>query len=426
MALRVVLDKLEHGKYRTAFVTNPDLTFPQLMREIIGQLQDELSQIRSREALLERFNRCLFEAADSGQKVLLFIDEGQALRGPVLESMRLLTSIQENKRNLLTIILAGQPELGTMLTAPKRANLLQRVGVCPILEPLGSEDLVGDYIDHRMERAGSTRNVFTNSGIAAIYESSKGVPRIINRFCKLSLKAGETNRLDEIDAKLVNTIANQFQPSRLLQGLADARGGKETGVQQNPNERPADHNAEELPQNHESIPESATHPIPGSPAVEPERGMSVRARLDEEPPDQDNKTESLTQIDQNVGPENESLDTGPRIEKDHEPLVAPEEPLASHSVEKVSSSLDSIPESESLPSEDTHAIKSDCRVSVRPQPDEPPYQELGLDPDGDSCDRGIEPDTDGLDTAARIEADPPARGCVRAKRRAGLGPNCWI
>ena len=40
MALRVVLDKLEHSKYRTAFVTNPDLTFPQLMREIIGQLQE--------------------------------------------------------------------------------------------------------------------------------------------------------------------------------------------------------------------------------------------------------------------------------------------------------------------------------------------------------------------------------------------------
>ena len=128
--------------------------------------------------------------------------------------MRLLTSIQENKRNLLTIILAGQPELGTMLTAPKRANLLQRVGVCPILEPLGSEDLVGDYIDHRMERAGSTRNVFTNSGIASIYESSEGVPRIINRFCKLCLKTGETNWLNEIDAKVVNTIANQFQPSR--------------------------------------------------------------------------------------------------------------------------------------------------------------------------------------------------------------------
>ena len=86
--------------------------------------------------------------------------------------------------------------------------------------------------------------------------------------------------------------------------------------------------------------------------------------------------------------------------------MPPEELLASHSVEKASSSPDSIPESGSLPSEDTHAIKSDCRVSVRPQPDEMPYQELGLDPDGDSCDRGIEPDTDGLDTAARIEADP--------------------
>ena len=67
MALRVVLDKLEHDKYRTAFITNPDLTFPQLMREVIGQLRNEVCQLRSREALLEHFNRFLLEAAEAGQ-----------------------------------------------------------------------------------------------------------------------------------------------------------------------------------------------------------------------------------------------------------------------------------------------------------------------------------------------------------------------
>ena len=404
MALRVVLDKLEHGKYKTAFVTNPDLTFPQLMREVIGQLQGEDCELRSREELLEQFNRFLVKAAGEQQKVLLFIDEGQALRGPVLESMRLLTSIQENKRNLLTIILAGQPELGTLLTHPKRANLLQRVGVCPILEPLGSEDLVGDYIDHRMERAGSGRNVFTNSGIASIYECSKGVPRLINRFCKLCLKAGETNRLTEIDAEVVGTVANQFQPSRLLQNLADSRGAKEVQIQQSPDERPADDNAEAVTAGQESIPVSESHPGDGmnpdvAYAIEPDREVPTQTQADEEAPypelelepdlilsvrlpSESNNTQSPTSGDQNLETQTESAHTGPRIGRDRERPAVSEEHPADHKVEEASSSQESIPESESHPNEGTHAIKSDCRVSAQAQLDEKrTHPEPGSDPE---------------------------------------------
>ena len=42
MALRVILNSLDHEKYRIAFVTNPEVTFTQLMREIIGQLKLEI------------------------------------------------------------------------------------------------------------------------------------------------------------------------------------------------------------------------------------------------------------------------------------------------------------------------------------------------------------------------------------------------
>ncbi len=260
MALRVVLDKLEHDKYRTAFITNPDLTFPQLMREVIGQLRNEVCQLRSREALLEHFNRFLLEAAE-----------------------------------------AGQPAL-------------QRVGVCPILEPLGSEDLVGDSIGHRMEKAGSTRNVFTNSGIASVYEFSEGVPRLINRFCKLCLKAGETNRLNEINAEVVSTVATQFQPSHILQGLADARGTKEARIQQNPGEPAANQVAEIVSPGQKSTPaaERPLHDIIN--------------------------TESLAHEDRDIGPQTESLDTGPRIENGQEPLVNPERSQADHNAESVSSS----------------------------------------------------------------------------------------
>ncbi|MCI0474209.1 MAG: AAA family ATPase, partial [Ignavibacteria bacterium] len=154
MSLRVTLDSINQDKYRIAFVTNPDLTFPQLLREIIGQLTTETCTIKSKDALLERFNQLLFETVDEGKRVVIFIDEGNAIRRLNLQSLRLLTNMQEDDRNLFTMIIAGQPELGKNLERPEMANLFQRIGVYCKLKKMESEEVVKDYIEHRLERAG--------------------------------------------------------------------------------------------------------------------------------------------------------------------------------------------------------------------------------------------------------------------------------
>jgi len=211
MALRVTLDSLEAEKYKIAFVTNPDLTFPQLLREIVGQLKGEPCSIARKEILLEEFNKIIFESADQDKKVLIFIDEGNVLTGPNLERLRLLTNMQEDTRNLFTIIIAGQPKLGKMLRDKRRANLLQRVGVLCQLEPLNSAQLVRDYVEHRLELVGSKDPIFTDAAYQKIFEFSGGIPRLINKICKLCLKAGETNALDQVNADIVFNVALRFE-----------------------------------------------------------------------------------------------------------------------------------------------------------------------------------------------------------------------
>jgi len=155
MSLRVTLDSINQENYRIAFVTNPDLTFPQIMREIVGQLTNTTCTIKSKEALLEEFNRILFETVDLGKRVLIFIDEGNAIRQVNLQSLRLLTNMQEDDRNLFTMILAGQPELAKNLEKPQMANLYQRIGVYCKLAKMEAEEVMRDYIEHRLECAGS-------------------------------------------------------------------------------------------------------------------------------------------------------------------------------------------------------------------------------------------------------------------------------
>jgi type II secretory pathway predicted ATPase ExeA len=129
MKLRVILDSLEPERYHIAFVTNPDMTFIQLIKEIIGQLSGEVCSENRREQILEVFSQLLFKTQLEEKKVLIFIGEANAMKPATLESLRLLTNMQGDDENLFTIILAGQLELARRLEHPKRANLFQRIGV---------------------------------------------------------------------------------------------------------------------------------------------------------------------------------------------------------------------------------------------------------------------------------------------------------
>jgi general secretion pathway protein A len=213
MCLRIVLDSLDHEKYRIAFVTNPDMSFGQLLREIVGQLEAKPCDEKHKDKLLERFNHILFETSDQGKRVVVFIDEGNVIRPHNLESLRLLTNMQDDHQNLFTIVLAGQPELGRRLEDPRRANLFQRVGVYCKLEGIDSRETMRDYIEHRLERAGNTpeRRIFTADAVDLLWERSEGgIPRLVNKLCKLALKAAETNGLKEVDKRVVAGVADRF------------------------------------------------------------------------------------------------------------------------------------------------------------------------------------------------------------------------
>jgi len=211
LSLRMILDSLDHEKYKIAFVTNPDMSFVQLLKEIVGQLIGKECEIRGKIELLEVFNKLLFETADEGKKVLIFIDEANAISPTNLESLRLLTNMQDDDRNLFTIVLAGQLEFAKRLEHRSRANLYQRIGTYNKIEKMESEELVRKYVETRMKLAGSTRRIFADEAIHWLWEYSEhGVPRLVNKIAKLCLKAGETNNFHVITGEIVQQIGERF------------------------------------------------------------------------------------------------------------------------------------------------------------------------------------------------------------------------
>ena len=212
MSIRIIIDSLGKDRYKIALVINPSTTFVQMLREIIGQVTGKPCEERKKDDLLEIFNRLLFETIDEGKKILIFIDEANVISAAKLENLRLLTNMQDDHRNLFTMVLVGQNELGKRLEHPKRSNLFQRIGTYSRIEKIPSEKSVRNYVETRLMRAGGAKKIFTEDAFPHIWEYSEhGVPRLINKICKLSLKAGETNELSEINGKIIQQVGERFQ-----------------------------------------------------------------------------------------------------------------------------------------------------------------------------------------------------------------------
>jgi type II secretory pathway predicted ATPase ExeA len=212
LSLRMIINSLDHEKYKIAFITNPGITFLQLVKEIVGQLTGKQYDEAKKVDMLEVFNKLLFDTRDEGKKVLIFIDEANAITPANLESLRLLTNMQDDGMNLFTMVLAGQNELARRLEHPKRANLFQLIGSYNRIDKIQSEELLKTYVETRLKLAGRTEKIFTDDVYKPLWKHSQnGVPRLINKICKLCLRTGETNGADHISGDVVDHIGQRFQ-----------------------------------------------------------------------------------------------------------------------------------------------------------------------------------------------------------------------
>ncbi|NOT00832.1 MAG: AAA family ATPase [Phycisphaerales bacterium] len=184
---RALLEQLR-GRCRTALILNPALSESQLLRAIVHELG--LKPPRGdRLALREALTACLLEEAAAGRDVVLIIDEAQHLNCRLLEQIRLLSNLETDDRKLLQIVLAGQPELADRLADPRLRQLRQRVTVRFHLGPIGADETEA-YIRHRIHVAGGNgRPGFAPEAVRDIHENARGLPRLLNALCDMSLLA---------------------------------------------------------------------------------------------------------------------------------------------------------------------------------------------------------------------------------------------
>lgn len=191
-----------------AYIINPRQSINQLLQSICDELHIEYHSGRTSRDLVDDLNRFLLEAHASGRNTLLIIDEAQNLGVDVLEQLRLLTNLETNEKKLLQLVLLGQPELNDLLAKPQLRQLAQRVTARFHLGPLSKSE-VKQYIAHRLSVAGCRKTLFSSAAVAAVYRSSRGIPRLINQLCDRSLLGVYATNGDTVTRAIAKTSSRE-------------------------------------------------------------------------------------------------------------------------------------------------------------------------------------------------------------------------
>ncbi|KAB8044993.1 ExeA family protein [Janthinobacterium aquaticum] len=198
----------------TAYIPNPNLPAQALIQALAADIDVLVAKDADQHQLLTAINLRLLNLAAQGKRVLLCLDEAQAIPLESLEALRLLTNLETEKRKLLQIVLFGQPELDAKLALPEIRQLTQRITFHYELGPLSRDD-VEFYVAHRLRIGGYTgARLFERAALKKLYGASGGIPRLVNIMAHKALMLAYGEGRQQVSRRHVALAADDTMASR--------------------------------------------------------------------------------------------------------------------------------------------------------------------------------------------------------------------
>lgn len=171
---------------RIGLIANAHGDRGELLRWVLLALSQPTDPNANYVDLFGQFQSYLISEYAAGRRVVLIFDEAQNLSRQSLEELRMFTNINTGKDELLQLVLVGQPELREIIHRPDLTQFAQRVAASFHLSAMDRQGVNG-YIQHRLMLAGAQYKIFSPSATAAIFNATRGVPRLVNQLCDLAL-----------------------------------------------------------------------------------------------------------------------------------------------------------------------------------------------------------------------------------------------
>jgi MSHA biogenesis protein MshM len=201
-------------RHVTAYIPNPYLEPRALMAALAEELRVAMDAGADQHHVLKQLNRALLDFARDGKRVVVCLDEAQAMPGETLEALRLLSNLETEKRKLLQVVLFGQPELDRKLAHDSVRQIRQRITFQYQLGALTRRELEL-YVSHRLRIAGYTgHSLFRPRAMTLLYRVSRGVPRLVNVIANKALLLTYAEGGYEVEARHIRAAARDTPASR--------------------------------------------------------------------------------------------------------------------------------------------------------------------------------------------------------------------
>jgi general secretion pathway protein A len=191
-------------------LSNPTLTREEFVELLAAKFKLTGQAAASKASMLVELERVLIERRERGESTVLIVDEAQSLSPELLEEIRLLANIETNDEKLMSLILAGQPELATRLNTPALRQLKQRIALRCELKPLALAETAAYLVGRIRAAGGQGAQVFTREAVALIHERSLGLPRTINVIADNALVSGFALGTRPVGRQVVREVCQDF------------------------------------------------------------------------------------------------------------------------------------------------------------------------------------------------------------------------
>lgn len=192
------------------FFENGFLTYEELLKELIHQITKKSIPshlVLSAYQLQKIFeNVCQQYLLEAKKRLVIFLDECQLMPMEEIYKLRMLSNMGRAASSIL-LILSGQPEFRKIIDELPQLN--QRIALRYHLKPLDRTD-TEKYIHFRLMKAGCYQEVFRPDCYAYLHEETGGVPRLINRHCKLALHFSAYYQKKIIDLETLQLIVKDL------------------------------------------------------------------------------------------------------------------------------------------------------------------------------------------------------------------------
>jgi general secretion pathway protein A len=211
LILRSLLGLLQRRDVAFALIFNPTLSPLEFMRYIARDFGLSVGD-KAKDELIHVLNGFLLQRHQKGLTTILVVDEAHHLSPEILEEIRLLTNLETSQQKLLQIVLAGQPELDQKLDSHELRQLKQRVALRCHLDPLSVSE-TKEYIRRRLQIAGAIGavQIFSGPAIEAVFNHSRGIPRLINTICENALLSGYAKHAATITSEIIDDVARELR-----------------------------------------------------------------------------------------------------------------------------------------------------------------------------------------------------------------------